>query len=258
MARERFLCSALGTDGRGQRRTFKVYKVGGQFRIYNDRGHNALSHSSYRITACNIKREIATVYDVRDVALEGSVDDAVRAAGWPDKYRQCENCGCAPTFRRYGNRGYCSPCNGMVKRIAELRSWDPTRPTVIQGCLLKPSVVDHYGEDEIEIIRQEYIRQGEERLSDLRMRNSMRKGEVPVDGVALRDEFARVLGAVRQKSQPSLHADYLAEVFGEEQRRVLFIVLDDIIEQILWRGFSHAPALDLVHRLRREAVSQNN
>src|SRR5258708_40110287 len=103
MARERFLCLATGIDRHGQRRTFKVYKSRGQhFVIYNDRGHSTPSHGSCRVTADDIRGEIITVYDVGDVRLEGSVEEGVRAATWPQKYEQCANCGCPPTFRFHG------------------------------------------------------------------------------------------------------------------------------------------------------------
>jgi hypothetical protein len=251
MAREHFLCSAVGTDGQGQRRTFKVYKVGQQFRVHNDRGHNQLSHSSCHVTASNIKREIETVYDdVQDVTLEGSVEEGIRAATWPNRYGQCVNCGCPPTYRPHGSRGYCGFCHGMGKRIAELKAWDRTQPAAVGGCL-EPSMVDLYTEEEIEVFRQEYVRQGEERLADLRSRQRMRRGEVPVDGVALEHKFTRLLEAVRRKAKPSHNADYLAQQFGEEQRRILFVLLDDIEEQIPWRGFDRGRAFDLVHELRR-------
>jgi hypothetical protein len=75
----------------------------------------------------------------------------------------------------------------------------------------------------------------------------MRKGQVPIDGVVLERKFARLLAAVRRNAKPARNADYLAQQFGEEQRRILFVLLDDIEEQIAWHGFSHARAYDLVH-----------
>jgi hypothetical protein len=138
----------------------------------------------------------------------------------------------------------------MVKRIAELKGWDPTRPVVIKGCSLDPSIIDSYTAEEIEIFRQEYVRQAEERLAELRTRQQMRKGRVSVDGEALERKFARLLSEVRRNAKPVRNAHYLAQQFGEEQRRILFVLLDDIEEKIPWRGFSHARAYDLVHEQR--------
>jgi hypothetical protein len=100
------------------------------------------------------------------VALEGVVEEGVRAATWPQRHKQCSNCGCTPTFRRYGNRGYCGLCYSMVTRIAELKGWERTKPVALKGSVLDPLMADHYTDEEIEIFRHEYIRQAEERLAE--------------------------------------------------------------------------------------------
>jgi hypothetical protein len=66
-------------------------------------------------------------------------------------------------------------------------------------------------------------------------------------GRTLSKKITRLLHAVRGKANLSLKARSLIGIFGKEQRHALYMLLDEIEEQIPWRGFSSQNAYDLIH-----------
>lgn len=252
MAREHLLCFASGTDTRGSLRSFAVYKLRGEtFVIHNDRGHKHVSHSSRRVMERDIKAEIGVVYDVANIRLEGNVQEGVVASTWPASCNQCRNCGCGPTRRAYGRRAYCGLCYSMIEAISALRAWDRANPRTfdrVPKSAQSNSVGSYFSEKEFEMWRAEHIRQAEARLEWLRSREEKRRGEVAVDEADLEQKFTRLLHAVRRKAMLSSKVKCLIEIFNDEQRRALYTLLDEIEEQIPWRGFSSQAAYDLIHR----------
>jgi hypothetical protein len=251
MAREHLLCSASGIDTRGNVRSFTVYKLSGQtFAIYNDRGHKHISHPSRRVTERDIKSEICVVYDVSDINLEGNIQEALLASTWPASCKKCQNCGCGPTRRAYGRQGYCGLCHNMVGAITAFKAWDRAKPATFHGVpksAQSDSIANYFSDAEFEIWRADHIRQAEKRLTWLRSREQKRQGEIAIDGADLEQKFTRLLHAVRGKASLSLKARGLIEIFGKEQRHALYMLLDEIEEQIPWRGFSSQNAYDLIH-----------
>jgi hypothetical protein len=64
-----------------------------------------------------------------------------------------------------------------------------------------------------------------------RSREETRRGEAAVNGADLEQKFTCLLHAVRRKAKLSSKAKCLIEIFNEEQRRVLYTLLDKIEEQ---------------------------
>jgi hypothetical protein len=260
MARKHLLCLASGTDTRGNLRKFSVYKLRGEtFEIHNDRGHKHISHPSRRVAERDIKREIGVVYDVSDIRLEGNVEERVLASTWPASCDRCRNCKCGPTRRAYGSHGYCRLCYRMIKAIAALKAWDRAKPETfdrVPKSAQSDSVRSDFSEEEFEMWRADHIRQAEARSECLRFREEKRRGEVAVDGIDLEQKFSRLLHAVRLKAKLSSMAHFLIETFNEEQRRALYMLLDEIEEQIPWRGFSSQAAYNLIHnhKLLKERI----
>jgi hypothetical protein len=79
---------------------------------------------------------------------------------------------------------------------------------------------------------------------------------LPTDGIDLEQKFSRLLHAVRLKAKLSSEAHFLIETFNEEQRRALYTLLDEIEEQIPWRGFISQAAYNLIHnhKLLKERI----
>ena len=252
MTHKHLLCFASGTDTCGNLRSFSIYKVRGEtFQIHNDRGHIHISHASRRVTERDIKAEIRVVYEVTDIRLEGNVKEGVLASTWPASCNRCQNCGCEPTRRAYGRRDYCGLCRSMIEAIAALKAWDRAKPGTfdrVPKSAQSDSVRNSFSEEEFEIWRADHIRQAEARLERLRSSEEKRRGEVVVDGADLEQKLTRLLHAIRRKAKLTSRAKCLIEIFNEEQRRALFTLLDEIEEQIPWRGFSSQAAYDLIYK----------
>jgi hypothetical protein len=227
-----------------------IYKLRGEsFAIQNDRGHKHISHGSRRVSEQDIKSEIAVVYDVGNIQIEGNVEEQARASTWPAQYTRCRNCGCDPTRRAYGGRGYCGPCYRMIQAIAALKDWDRSNPRTFNRVPKSAQYIgSHFSEEEFEIWRANHIWQAETRLGSLRSREAKRRGDVPVDTLDLEQKFARVVYAVRGKSELSSGARMTIKSLDERQRRALYTLLDEIEDQIPWRGFNSQAAYELIHR----------
>jgi hypothetical protein len=241
MPREDFLCSATATDLNGVERKFTVYKITGQtFKIYNDRGHNHVSHVSRKVNGEDIKREIITVYDVSDVILTGSIRQGVLSSTWPLRCRRCFNCECEPTRRRYGGRfggqGYCAACFGVIARRDAAKTWDRDRPETWHHVYLDQSTIENsYSAEEFEIYRNEFIRQAELRLAHLREAEGKRRGKIPVDGADIERLRATLLEGIRRKAKLSPDRQYIEDHFNTEQRQRLYVLLADLVECIQWK-----------------------
>jgi hypothetical protein len=147
----------------------------------------------------------------------------------------------------------------MIQAIPALKAWDRAKPRTFDGVpksAQSDSVRSYFSEEEFEMWRADHIRQAEARLEWLRSREEKRRGEVTVNGADLEQKFTRLLHAVRRKAKLSSKAKCLIEIFNEEQRRALYTLLDEIEEQIPWRGFSSQAAYDLIHR--RKLSGTNN
>jgi hypothetical protein len=259
MAREHLLCFASGTDTRGNLRSFRVYKLRGQtFAIHNDRGHKHISHASRRVTERDIKAEISVVYDVANIIVEGDIHEAVLASTWPASCNKCQNCGCGPTRRAYGRQGYCGLCHNMVQATTALRAWDRAKPATFHGVpksAQSDSIANYFSEADFEIWRADHIRQAEKRLACLRSREQKRQSEITVEEADLEKKFAHLLRAARLKAKLSSKAIGLIGIFDKEQRHALYMLLDEIEEQIPWRGFSSQGAYDLIHERKLLAMN---
>lgn len=160
MTHKHLLCFASGTDTCGNLRSFSIYKLRGEtFQIHNDRGHIHSSHASRRVTQRDIKAEIRVVYEVTGIRLEGNVKEGVLASTWPASCNRCQNCGCEPTRRAYGRRGYCGLCRSMIEAIAALKAWDRAKPGTfdrVPKSAQSDSVRSSFSEEEFEMWRADH------------------------------------------------------------------------------------------------------
>jgi hypothetical protein len=255
MAHEHLLCIASGIDGRGNLRSFKIYKLRGEaFTIHNDRGHKHTSYPSRRVNESDIKAEIHTAYHVGNIALEGDIEEAKFAATWPKSCNKCKNCGCSPIRRAYGRKGYCGLCHSMVEGIAALTAWDRAKPAtsrwVPKSAHSEGLTSAYYSDAEFDIWRASHVRQAEERLAWLRAREQRSRGEVAVDITDIEEKLTRLIRAIRRKAKLSKKVKGLIGLFDAERRHTLHILLDEIEDHILWRGFNSQDAYDLIHRYK--------
>ncbi len=99
-----------------------------------------------------------------------------------------------------------------------------------------PKHEDNFTEEKFEIFRKECIRQFRERLGYLRLRQEMRDGVRHVKPLDLEYKFAKLLREIRPKTLYPRNASYLATHFDQEERRVIYGLLDDIEDHVRWKG----------------------
>jgi hypothetical protein len=176
------------------------------------------------------------------------------------KNRQlCINCCCPSRTRR---RGYCMRCYDMVKRIEAAQKWDRTNPTTLERF---PSVYDPaskrpvfntriilntFSDDEFDIWRNEYIRQAQSQLEQMRFRGERRRGMVPVKPSDIERQLVGILHLLRPTAQYAQDVSLIVRHFDQGQRRYLYDLLAEIEENIPWSGFDSRKALDLIHQHR--------
>jgi hypothetical protein len=97
-----------------------------------------------------------------------------------------------------------------------------------------------YTDEKFESCRQNCIQQLETRLALLRRREEIRRYELPVSGLALEYKFAELLCLVlRRRAEYPPNASYLIKNSSEEQLQVIYARLEEIIEQVPWRGIQY-------------------
>jgi hypothetical protein len=168
---------------------------------------------------------------------------AVAPRVWPKHIHACVNC--TGTHNVYRRRGYCTRCYYVIKYIEDVQGWDrnnrgtlkhiPKRSErpLVSGRELQ---TDGYSDEEFEICRQNCIEQLKRRLDQLHRREVIRRHEQPVRALDLKEKFAELLRMVRPKTEYPCNATYLASYFGETERRVIYALLEEIIEKIPWHG----------------------
>jgi len=168
---------------------------------------------------------------------------------WPAYVEACKNCTGEPSRYAYGARGYCTHCYRIIKYIEDVRDWNrgchATLKRIPKDGSFNPAVgyskstrlmTDSFTDEQFEICREEHIRQLERRLDLFRYREEIRRHEVPVDALSLEQKFAELLHLIRRKAEYPRNASYLNAHFNEAERRVIYALLEEIIEQAPWHG----------------------
>ena len=152
--------------------------------------------------------------------------------------KECKNC---ETVRRaIKARGYCTRCYPIVLRLDAIKHWDLQRPDTLK--YYPPSSAFRTNRY-FAALQMGFTAQLSTQLMVLRARESQRRHGV--DGMAIEMQLrrlARRAGAGRDVHYHS--AGYIADVFPQDQRRILFQLLDDIEERIPRHILSIGRALD--------------
>ena len=168
---------------------------------------------------------------------------------WPSNVEACKNCKGEPSRQAYGARGYCNRCYGLIRHIECAQSWDRSQPETLKRIpkdgMFDPAtgygnsnrlLTDGFTDEQFEACRSETVRQLKRRLALLRRREEIRRLEVPVDGLSLEEKFAELLHIVRRGAQYPTNASFLSAHFGDADRRVIYALLEEILEQAPWEG----------------------
>jgi hypothetical protein len=160
---------------------------------------------------------------------------------WPKHVDACANCTCGPSQQRpYGRCGYCACCYRLCKYIQDVQLWNrETLKHIPKSGHRPPAFTNGYSDEEFEACRRNSIEQLKRRLDLLLHREEIRRHEVPVSALDLEKKFAEIaklLRVVRSKAEYPQNATYLGSHFGEAERRVIYALLEEIIEKVPWRG----------------------
>lgn len=178
---------------------------------------------------------------------------------WPKGVDGCLTCtGSADTYR-HGARGHCTRCNDLLLYIRQVKAWDQSKPATLKHIpdgggrvasngrtgprFIKTGLrmTDAYSAAQFEKVRAEYIRQLESRLALFRLRELIRRREFPVSGLDVEDKFKQLLGLMRgtrrrDRANYPHSASHISHHFNAAQRRILYALLEAIIELVPWRG----------------------
>jgi hypothetical protein len=140
-----------------------------------------------------------------------------------------------------------------LKYLQRVAAWDTSRPETLKGISDDGTVIesrqrtgkryvkagrlatDALTPEQFERFRTEHVRQLEARLDLLRRREQIRRHEIPVSGLDVEDKFKQILGRLHGVRRQNL-ADYpqnaneVNDNFNDSQRRVLYALLEEIIE----------------------------
>jgi hypothetical protein len=153
---------------------------------------------------------------------------------WPRGVDGCKKCTGDSRFHAYGAKGVCRRCYAIEQRIEQVRRWNQNERDTLIGFSDSPAF--NSTDEEFEINRDETIRQLHCRLKLLRRREEIRRCEIPIEPLDLENKFLQLQHLVRRKAKYLSHASYLADHFDPGQRRVLYALLEEIIESVPWRG----------------------
>jgi hypothetical protein len=168
-------------------------------------------------------------------------------ASWPIDAEGCRNCTGSPDRYAHGASGYCNRCYRLLRQIERVKRWDRAYPDTLKG-IPKSGIVDfetgptarlltdNYDNDEFEIVRQEYIRQYRARLKLLCHREQVRRHEFAVSALQLEEKFGQFLRLIRPRASYPRNASYINDNFNEAERRVIYGLLEEILEQAPWNG----------------------
>jgi len=175
----------------------------------------------------------------------------------------CKNCTCEQVRYPGGARGYCRRCYDLIRRIKTYRNWDrrdrrtltriPKAGWYDYDNKLRPrSEIENLSDSDFEIYRQGHIQQIADRLRLFRYREEVSRHEFPVDGLTLEEKFAELLRLIRRKAEYPRRASYLAQHFNEQQRRIIYALLEEVIAQAPWLGIDPSLLWGKIYKIGTE------
>jgi hypothetical protein len=177
-------------------------------------------------------------------------------SAWPKNREACANCTCTAGTFSYRARGYCSRCYNVIRQIRDIEAWDRKYPETLKhvpkdGIINSASethattsrlITDTFTDEKFETCREGCIKQLRQRLVVLRHREEIRRCEIEVKPLDLEHKFAELLKLIRPKAEYPRNASYINQNFNEKERRVIYALLEGVIEQAPWPGISIATA----------------
>ena len=184
---------------------------------------------------------------------------AIPMSNWPKNIDACVSCTGSADRYPHGARGNCARCNDILRHIRHVKAWDRNRPETLKhipddGTRIQSAqrsgpkfiktgrlMTVAFSAAQFEKVRAEYLRQLERRLALFRSREEIRRLEFPVRGLEVEEKFQQLLAlmrGVRRRDRVAYpqNASYINHHFDAAQRRVLYALLEEVIELVPWRG----------------------
>jgi hypothetical protein len=163
---------------------------------------------------------------------------------WPKGVEACSRCTGSADRYAHGSGRYCSRCYRLLRRIKRAEGWNQARRETLVGIAksgmypagqpdspLRGLETDPFSEEQFQKYRRSEIRQCEERLDNLRLREAIRRHQIPVEDLDLENKFRELLRLIRPKARYPDNANCFNRYFNQEQKRVLYALLEEVIEQ---------------------------
>jgi hypothetical protein len=176
-------------------------------------------------------------------------------SNWPKNAQACASCTGSPERYPHGARGNCARCYTIMRYIRDVKAWNRNKPETLKhipedgtrveshGRLVRTGrlLTAIYNAEQFEKVRREYIRQLEGRLALFLLREQIRRCEFPVQGLDIEEKREQLLTAMRgvprrTRANYPANASHINLHFDEAQRRVLYALLEEVIECAQWRG----------------------
>ncbi|MFA4942010.1 MAG: hypothetical protein WC582_05510 [Patescibacteria group bacterium] len=144
---------------------------------------------------------------------------------------KCKNC--LSTRFKLKAKGLCSRCYSLTRKFKIVEQWNLEN---IETLKYYPKDMIFHNQRDFNKIKNGFIRQLEDRLSYLQSNEEMLGGAV--NGVDIVPRFQKVseLAGSRNKDFLWHEEDLFDQNFTSKQKKILFSILNQIIESIPWRG----------------------
>ena len=151
---------------------------------------------------------------------------------WSNKYSQCKNCNSIRNAHKA--RGYCKKCYPLVIRLDKVELWNYADKNTLQ---LFPKDINHLiNEKTFNKMKLVATKQLKERLDWLQIRE--RKLNEDIFGIDLEYAFGRLAKYCGVNKIGLFHssANTFDHNFSMEQKKIIFGLIDNIEQNIKWRG----------------------
>lgn len=150
---------------------------------------------------------------------------------WSKKYDKCINCG---TVRfRHKSRGYCTRCYTPIKKLKDVEKWNFEKPETLISYPKEPTF---QREEVFHKIKKGFNKQYNRRLDELKYNEEYLKRDITGHDLEFKiREVAKLCGVdgslLFYGKANSFNSD-----FNDNQRKLLYKLLQSIIENKKWKG----------------------
>ena len=150
---------------------------------------------------------------------------------WSKKYDKCQQCG-TKRFPQIA-KGLCGRCYRLVNKLERVNHWDLSNPDSLKGY---PREAGFHKLDTFIQVKEGVAAQIRERLAFLKARELML--ESTIDGIDVEHILRDIARRCHVKNRNLFFgiAGYIDDNFKLGQKKVLYELLNEIEEDIPWKG----------------------